>query len=142
MREGNCIEDITSHPSLGQRGSHPQPPPSLCSRRALHSLPAFPSPALMEVSSRHLKIIKRRLKFLLCPITVGFHAGKQGDLFRDRNISSRKDPRSEKAERPLRNDRQRCAALSLRNIFPAIFLSSQLTIKQISRHCFLWCSIN
>lgn len=41
----------------------------------------------MGVSSGHLKIIKRRLKFHLCPITVGFHAGKQGDLFRDRNIS-------------------------------------------------------
>lgn len=73
-------------PAWDTGGSHPQPPLSLLQQSS--SLPpSLPSPALMEVPSGHLKIIKRRLKFLLCPFTVGFPAGKQGDLFRDCNIS-------------------------------------------------------
>lgn len=73
-------------PAWDTGGSHPQPPLSLLHQSS--SLPpSLPSPALMEVPSGHLKIIKRRLKFLLCPFTVGFPAGKQGDLFRDCNIA-------------------------------------------------------
>lgn len=77
------------------------------------SKPAFPSPALV-VSSGHLKIIKRILKFSLCSIHLDFHDGKQGDLFRDHNISyevERALAASAKgtcgiAKRPLRSDRR------------------------------------
>lgn len=83
---------VTSHPSLGWRGiSSPATTISLF-QQSFSPPPALPSPPLVEVASGHLKTIKRRLKYILCPVTVGFHAGKQGNLFRDCNISQERTP--------------------------------------------------
>ena len=94
--------------------------------------PACLSPAPVA-SSGHLKIIKRRLKFFFS-ICLDFPDGKQGDLFRDCNISHGVERAlaacargaSGIAKRPLRNGRRDVQPCALEACLEQFYLPGSL----------------